>query len=75
MQEAPDDAKLVTESRPKLTLARIAEQWVKRLAMGEIRYDPCKVELRWVAATDHSFERFKVIFNGNRKDRLERKAA
>jgi len=58
-----------------ITLAYIAEHWIKKLASGEVKYDPCKVESRWVASRESNSAGFKVILNGNRKDRLEKKAA
>jgi len=58
-----------------ITLAYIAEHWIKKLASGEVKYDSCKVESRWVASRESNSAGFKVILNGNRKDRLEKKAA
>lgn len=53
----------------------IVEQWVKRLVLGQIRYDPCKVVSRWVPDEGGNSGRLKAIRNGSRKDRLAKKAA
>lgn len=58
-----------------MTLGHIADEWIKRLLLGQVRYDPCKVETRWVVNPTGNPERFHAILNGNRKDRLEKKAA
>jgi hypothetical protein len=75
MEATQNEEKFFTEGSQGITLAHIAEQWVKRLALGEIRYDPRKVESRGVTAPKGNPGRFKVILNGNRKNRLEKKAA
>jgi hypothetical protein len=65
--------KLYPEGNQKVTLAQIAEGWLKKLALGEIRYDPCKVESRWAMVPENHTLAFKLILNGNRKNRLEKK--
>ena len=54
-----------------MTLAHIVEQWIRKLLLGEIRYDPRQVEARWIVGNPG---RFKTIWNGNRKDRPQQAA-
>ena len=56
-------------SFPSSTLPRLIEQWLVKLALGEIRFDPRRVETRWVVAPAENPGRFKAILNGNRKAR------
>jgi hypothetical protein len=57
-----------------LTLATIAEHWMKKFIEGAIKYAPAKVEMRAIAAPVTG-SGFKVILNSGRKDRLDKKAA
>jgi hypothetical protein len=58
-----------------MSLAQIAEEWMKAHAAGEIKYDPHRVESRWLPAPSGNDWGFKTIFNAKRKDRPAQKAA
>lgn len=57
------------------TLAAIIEQWMRRHAAGEIKFDPRLVESRWVLAPGHPVASFKLVLNLGRAARLVPKAA
>lgn len=58
-----------------MTWAGILEEWMRRFVVGEIRYDPRKVEVRWVPGGAGAPGRFKAILNTSRKKRLDKKVA
>ena len=57
-----------------MSSGQIADEWIRRLLRGEIRYDPGQVQSRWVRAPGDQAGRFMLTLNAGRKARLEQKA-
>lgn len=60
----------MSEGTPRaVSLACIADAWIRRLACGRIRYDPAQVQCRWLPDPAQPLGQFRIILNAGRAER------